>query len=149
MGKDGGQPSNVVTGAAHRHCIVWHTESGPLTGIAWDATLYYKVLYHEEVMQGWLRTLRGMIGIGLTFSAGVGVVAGTLAGLVSLLPGSQGGAELFRLVAASSLWAFPIGLVFSGVTAITARAARFEELSMARFAAIGAGAGLPSSVSSP
>lgn len=93
-------------------------------------------------MSRWMRTLRGMLGMGVTFSIGVGGVAGALAALVSLLPGDQGGVELIRLVAASAIWAFPIGIVFSGVTALTARSDRFEELSMARFAAVGAGAGL-------
>lgn len=93
-------------------------------------------------MPRWRRTLRGMLSMGATFSAGVGLAAGALAGLVSLLPGDQGGIELIRLVAASAMWAFPIGVVFSGLTALTARSARFDELSMGRFAAIGAGAGL-------
>ena len=36
-------------------------------------------------MPRWLRVIRGMIGTGLTFSAGVGVVASMIAGLGWLL----------------------------------------------------------------
>jgi hypothetical protein len=93
-------------------------------------------------MPRWLRVLRGMIGTGLTFSVGVGVVASMIAGLVWLLPGGEGGLEMIRLVVASSIWAFPIGVVFSGALAITARGVSFDKLSLPRFAALGAGGGL-------
>jgi hypothetical protein len=93
-------------------------------------------------MPRWLRVLRGMIGTGLTFSAGVGVVASMIAGLVWLLPGGEGGLEMIRLVISSSIWAFPIGVVFSGALAITARGLSFDKLSLPRFAALGAGGGL-------
>jgi hypothetical protein len=49
---------------------------------------------------------------------------------------------MLRLVIASSFWAFPIGVAFSGVTAITARGRSFDKLSLPHFAALGAGAGL-------
>jgi hypothetical protein len=42
----------------------------------------------------------------------------------------------------SSIWAFPIGVAFSGVLAITARGLPFDKLSLPRFAALGAGGGL-------
>lgn len=93
-------------------------------------------------MRKWLRVLRGMIGMGLTFSAGVGVVASLVAVVPWLLLGGGSGRELARLVVASALWAFPIGVTFSGVVALVARGRRFDELSLPRFAAIGAGAGL-------
>ncbi len=93
-------------------------------------------------MPRWLRVIRGMIGMGLTFSAGVAVIASAIAGLVWLLPGSDGGLEMLRVVVASSIWAFPIGIAFSGVMALTARGRPFDELSLPRFAALGAGAGL-------
>ena len=93
-------------------------------------------------MPRWRRVIRGMIGTGLTFSAGVGVVASMVAGLVWLLPGGEGGIEMIRLVFASSLWAFPIGVAFSGFLAITARGRSFDKLSLPRFAALGAGVGL-------
>ncbi len=93
-------------------------------------------------MTRWLRVIRGMIGTGLTFSAGVGVVASMIAGLVWLLPGIEGGREMIRVVVASSIWAFPIGVAFSGFLAITARGRSFDKLSLPRFAALGAGVGL-------
>ena len=83
-----------------------------------------------------------MIGTALTFAAGVGVVASTIAGLVWLLPGSDNGLEMIRLVIASSMWAFLIGLAFSGFLAITAHGRSFDKFSLPRFAALGAGAGL-------
>ena len=93
-------------------------------------------------MPRWLRVIRGMIGTGLTFSAGVGVVASMIAGLAWLLPGGEDGIEMIRLVFASSIWAFPIGVAFSGFLAITARGRSFDKLSLPRFAALGSGAGL-------
>ena len=93
-------------------------------------------------MPRWLRILRGMVGMGLTFSAGVGVVASTIAGLVWLLPGIEGGPEMSRVVVASAMWAFPIGVVFSGFLAIAARRRSFDKLSLPRFAAMGAAGGL-------
>lgn len=93
-------------------------------------------------MPRWLKVIRGMIGMGLTFSVGVGVVASAIAGLVWLLPGTGGGRELFRIVAATAIWAFPIGVAFSGIVAVTSRLRSFDELSLPRFAAFGAGAGL-------
>ena len=93
-------------------------------------------------MPRWLRVIRGMIGMGLTFSAGVGVVASMIAVLPWLLLGGDSGREMIRMVVASSIWAFPIGVAFSGVVAITARGRRFDKLSLPHFAALGAGAGL-------
>ncbi len=93
-------------------------------------------------MPRWLRVIRGMIGMGLTFSAGVGVVASMIAVLPWLLLGADSGREMIRLVIASSIWAFPIGVAFSGVMAITARGRPFDKLSLPHFAALGAGAGL-------
>ncbi len=93
-------------------------------------------------MPRWLRVIRGMIGMGLTFSAGVGVVASMIAVLPWLLLGGDSGREMIRMVIASSIWAFPIGVAFSGVMAITARGLPFDKLSLPRFAALGAGGGL-------
>ena len=38
-------------------------------------------------MPRWLRVLRGMVGTGLIFSAGVGVIASVIAGVAWLLAG--------------------------------------------------------------
>lgn len=91
-------------------------------------------------MPRWLRVLRGMIGTGLTFAAGVGAVASAFFGLDWLFTG--GGPESIQMIAASALWAFLIGVSFSGFLAITARGRSFDKLSLPRFAAMGAGCGL-------
>ncbi len=93
-------------------------------------------------MPRWLRVIRGMIGMGLTFAAGVGVVASMIAVLPWLLLGGDSGREMIRMVIASSIWAFPIGVAFSGVLALTRRGRAFDKLSLPHFAALGAGAGL-------
>lgn len=93
-------------------------------------------------MSRWGRIIRGMVGMGLTFAAGVGAVASTIAGLVWLLPGGGGGREMIRVVIASAFWAFPVGVAFSGFVAMTARGRSFDKLSLPRFAALGAGGGL-------
>ena len=46
------------------------------------------------------------------------------------------------MAVASSIWAFPIGVAFSGFLAITARGLPFDKLSLPRFAALGAAGGL-------
>ena len=90
-------------------------------------------------MPRWLRVIRGMIGMGLTFAAGVGVVASMIFVLPTwLLLGGDSGRDLLVMVIKSSIWAFPIGVAFSGVLAITARGLPFDKLSLPRFAALGA-----------
>jgi hypothetical protein len=89
-----------------------------------------------------MKVIRGMIRTGLIFATGVGVVASLVAGVVWLLPGIDGGREMIRLVVASAIWAFPIGVAFSGFLAIAARSRSFDQLSIPRFAALGCGAGL-------
>lgn len=93
-------------------------------------------------MPRWLRVIRGMLGMGLTFSAGVGVIASVIAVLPWLLIGGDSGREIIRMVVASSIWAFPVGVAFSGVLALTRRGRAFDKLSLPHFAALGAGAGL-------
>jgi hypothetical protein len=84
-----------------------------------------------------------MLGMGLTFSAGVGVVASMILVLPTwLLLGGDSGLEMLVMVIKSSIWAFPIGVAFSGFLAITARGLPFDKLSLPRFAALGAGGGL-------
>jgi hypothetical protein len=94
------------------------------------------------MMADWLRLLRGAVKMGLGFAMGVGVVASAVTGIVWLLNGLTGGAQILRFAAASVLWAFPIGMAFSGFLALTARGRSFEQLSLPRFAALGAGGGL-------
>ena len=94
-------------------------------------------------MPRWLRVVRGMIGVGLTFAAGVGVVASVVLALPTwLILGADAGREMLEMVVKASVWAFPIGMAFSGALALTARGLSFDKLSLPRFAAIGAGGGL-------
>jgi hypothetical protein len=84
-----------------------------------------------------------MFGMGLTFAACVGVVASMILVLPTwLLLGGDSGREVLVMVIKSSIWAFPIGVAFSGVLAISARGRAFDKLSLFRFAALGAGGGL-------
>jgi len=96
-------------------------------------------------MPRWVKVVRGMIGTGLTFSAGVGAVSGTIATVVWLfrddltishLPGVLGLAARFAVIA------FPVGVAFSGVLALVARRRQFGKLSVPLFASLGAGAGI-------
>jgi hypothetical protein len=80
--------------------------------------------------------------MGAVFSAGVGSIAAAAAGTLWLFSGMGPVAEYAKLVTAMAIWAFPIGVAFSGVVALTARGRSFERLSLPRFMAIGAGAGL-------
>jgi hypothetical protein len=93
-------------------------------------------------MPGWLRRIRAMLGMGLTFSVGAGAIASVLAAVSVVLSGFQVDPELGILVVGSAVWAFPIGVAFSGFLALAGRNRRFEELSLPRFALLGAGGGL-------
>jgi len=96
-------------------------------------------------MPRWLRIIRGMIGMGVTFAAGVGVVASAIVGLMWLLPGGASGADLVAmaiLAFKSAMWAFPIGVAFSGTLLLVGHRRRFDRLSLPMFAALGSGAGL-------
>lgn len=91
-------------------------------------------------MPRWLRVIRGMIGTGLTFAFGVGVV-GLLVGLIGVLMGAQVWDNL-RLVAKLSVVSFIVGVAFSSALALAARARTFDRLSLPFVTALGAGGGL-------
>ena len=91
-------------------------------------------------MPGWLRVIRGMIGTGLTFAAGVGLV-GSILGLGGLLLGQLSWDDL-RMVPKLSVIAFLTGVGFAGVLAIVARGRTFDRLSLRYVTALGAGGGL-------
>jgi len=82
-----------------------------------------------------------MLGMGVTFSVGVGLVASVIA-LIPMLLFQASPLEMLIPVVGSALWAFPVGVAFSGVMALTAGGRTFERLSLPRFAAMGTGAGL-------
>jgi hypothetical protein len=81
-----------------------------------------------------------MLGMGVIFSIGIGVIASLIAVPMYLLNGHN--REVFLLAAGSAVWAFPIGVAFSAVLALTRRGRAFDKLSIPLFALIGAGAGL-------
>lgn len=91
-------------------------------------------------MPHWLRVMRGMLGTGLTFAVGVGVV-GSLVGLTALLFG-QASLDDLRMVGKVSVIAFIVGVGFSGVLALAARGRTFDRLSLRFVTALGAGGGL-------
>ena len=92
-------------------------------------------------MPRWLRVIRGMIGTGLTFAAGVGVVA-SIPGVLVWLRGGLTPRELLQIVGKVSVVAFLLGVAFSGVLAIAARGRQFNKLSLRLVGGLGAGAGL-------
>jgi peptidoglycan/LPS O-acetylase OafA/YrhL len=92
-------------------------------------------------MARWPKIARGMLGMGLTFAGGVGVVASTIAALMWAFDGESAPA-MIKMVVATSTWAFAIGVGFSGMLALTARTRSFDGLSLPRFALMGAGVGL-------
>ncbi len=95
----------------------------------------------ESDMPRWLRVMRGMVGTGLTFAAGVGVVSAVV-GTAGLLAGELTWIDLFRMVGKLSVVASFVGVVFSGVLAIVARRKSFDTLSLPFVTAVGAGGGL-------
>ena len=96
-------------------------------------------------MKKWLRRIRGAVGMGLTWAAGWALV-GVLIGVTSiLLPGLPW--DLFFEVFDAPLPALAIpgfvgGAFFSTVLGIAGGRLRFDELSLPRFGAWGAVAGL-------
>jgi hypothetical protein len=92
-------------------------------------------------MPRWLRVIRGMIGTGLTFTVGGGVV-GLLFGVPMWLFNEISGLDLIAITGKFAVVAFPVGVAFSGVLALTARGLTLEKLSLPRVAGLGAGAGL-------
>ena len=92
-------------------------------------------------MPRWLRVIRGMIGMGMTFAALAGVFFSVLAVVAGLFfPGAE--SDPGFMIIAGSVWAFAIGVAFSGVLAIAGRGRPFDEFSLPRVAALGAGGGL-------
>jgi len=86
-----------------------------------------------------------MIGTGLTFSVVVAMVSAVVAGVAWLLPGPMSSAEVVEMIfmgTRAAAFAFPVGVVFSGGLALTARNRTFDELSIPRVSALGAVGGL-------
>lgn len=88
-------------------------------------------------MKQWLKRVRGALLMGVTWAL-VWAPAGVLIGLI-VDPGDSM-EEMWVLIGAYP--GFLCGVVFSAVLVVAARHRRFEELSLSRFAAWGAVAGL-------
>lgn len=99
----------------------------------------------EEVMQKWLKRIRGAIGMGLTWAA-AWAVFGVMIGAVSLITPSLPWDSFFDIFDAPlptlAIPGFVGGVLFSIVLGIAGRRRKFDELSLARFAAWGAVGGL-------
>lgn len=91
-------------------------------------------------MPRWLRVVRGMIGTGVTFAAGVGLVS-AFAAFIAAAVGDFSTRDLLGFVGKLSVVAFLVGVVFSGVLAIAARGKSFDRLSFRFVTGLGAGGG--------
>ena len=96
-------------------------------------------------MNKWLRRVRGAVGMGLVWAAGW-AVAGLLIGVSSvLLPGLPWD-SFFKVfdapLPAMAIPGFFAGVFFSIVLGIAGRRRKFSELSVPRFAALGAAGGV-------
>lgn len=87
----------------------------------------------------WMRVVRGMLGMGLTFAA----IAAAFFSVLAVIAGLTGAEDepVFMIVAGST-WAFAIGVAFSGTLALAASKRRFDELSLPRVAMLGAAGGV-------
>src|SRR5262245_5569152 len=92
-------------------------------------------------MPRWLRVVRGMVGTGLTFSAGCGAVV-SIVGAISWLRGRATARYVLETVGQFSVASFVLGVGFAGVVAIGARTGLFKKLSLRLGTALGVGAGL-------
>jgi hypothetical protein len=94
----------------------------------------------------WLKRIRGAVGMGLTWSAGwavSGILIGVASKLLTGLPFWDSFFEIFDApLPALAIPAFFGGVLFSIALGIAGRRRRFEELSLSRFAALGAVGGL-------
>ncbi|MBW7932164.1 MAG: hypothetical protein H3C62_00855 [Gemmatimonadaceae bacterium] len=96
-------------------------------------------------MTGWLRRVRGTIGMGLTWAVGW-ALAGILIGVSSLLLPFLPWDRFFNIfdapLPALAVPGFVGGLIFSAVLGIAGRRRRFDQLSLPKFALWGAVGGL-------
>lgn len=91
-------------------------------------------------MAGWKKIVRGMIGTGLTFGAGIGG-ATLLVGIAAMIFGNATLDDM-RFAAKMGVVGTIVGVGFSGILALSARSKRFTNISIPRFTLLGAGAGL-------
>jgi cytochrome bd-type quinol oxidase subunit 2 len=100
-------------------------------------------------MKSWLKRIRGALGMGVVWAAAWAVGGVAMAASTLLVPGlaDTSFARTFDAPApALAVPGFVAGVLFSIVLGIAARRRRFDELSLARFTALGAVGGLLLSV---
>jgi hypothetical protein len=90
-------------------------------------------------MKGWLRRIRGAIGMGLTWAVAWSPIG---AGMAWVLGFFFRGVEMGEWVGLFAVLGLVGGAVFSTVIRLTEGRRRFDELSLPRFAAFGALGGL-------
>ncbi|MEO5798276.1 MAG: hypothetical protein ABIZ70_03855 [Gemmatimonadales bacterium] len=88
-----------------------------------------------------MRVLRGMLGTGLTFAVGVGGFS-ALVGIVLLIARMVSLVEILQMAGRLTVISFILGVVFSGVLALSAGGRSFGKLSLGFVTALGAGGGL-------
>ena len=88
-------------------------------------------------MKNWFRRVRAALAMGLTWAVGWGVIGGTvMEGIVD-----RDGRFLDMWPQALAIPGFLLGVLFSIVLLLAERRRRFDDLSLPRFAALGAVAG--------
>jgi len=92
-------------------------------------------------MPRWLRVVRGMVGNGLTFAAGVGALT-SLVGVAAMIWGKATLIDVLETAGQFAFASFLLGLLFSGVLIIVARSRQFRELTLVGVGSMGAGAGI-------
>ncbi len=100
-------------------------------------------------MKKWLKRIRGVLGMGLTWAAAWGVVGSIYLSVLVVLGIPPVGTGLAQLVAISVVYAgagFLSGATFSTVLGIVGGRRRFDQMSLPRFAGWGAVGGLLMSV---
>ena len=96
-------------------------------------------------MKGWLRRIRGAVGMGVTWAVGwaiAGVLIGVSSVLLPFLPWDVFFEVFDAPLPALAIPGFFGGALFSTVLGIAGRRRRFDELSLPRFAAWGAVGGV-------
>lgn len=92
-------------------------------------------------MRGWLRRIRGAVGMGLTWAAGAFLLGAGIELIHNIWPNPLGAlVDIWPAVLAYP--AFLGGIAFSAVLGIVGRRRRFDELSLPGFAALGAAGGI-------
>lgn len=93
-------------------------------------------------MSRWLRRIRATIAMGVIWALGWGAVGGLIELLANIIPGFPPGRWVDMWIQTLAIPGFIGGVVFATVLQVAERQRRFGELSLPRFAAWGAVAGV-------